>query len=178
MTPFISKDMTPLTTDHLIIRRFTEADIQPSYEMNLDAEVSRYTGDGGVVSKDEIERRIREHVFGDYEKYGFGRWAVEWKSSGEFIGFCGLKYLKDRDEIDLGYRFKSEFWGKGIATEAGRVTVDWGFKHLNPPYLMAMVLPENSGSIRVLQKLGFKKVGREMEDGEWAEVWHLHRGKD
>jgi RimJ/RimL family protein N-acetyltransferase len=58
------------------------------------------------------------------------------------------------------------------------VTVDWGFKHLNPPYLMAMVLPENSGSIRVLQKLGFKKVGREMEDGEWAEVWHLHRGKD
>ena len=68
--------------------------------MNLDAEVSKYTGDGGVVSKEEIERRITENVLGDYKKYGYGRLAVELKEENKFIGFTGLKYLDDMDEVD------------------------------------------------------------------------------
>jgi len=82
-----------IETERLLIRPFKMEDIEPSYVMNLDAEVSKYTGDGGVVSKKEIERRIVENVFGDYEKYGFGRLAVELKGENKFIGFAGLKYL-------------------------------------------------------------------------------------
>ena len=65
-----------------------------------------------VVSKKEIEQRIIENVFGDYKKYGFGRLAVELKSENKFIGFTGLKYLKEMDEVDLGYRFMKAYWGK------------------------------------------------------------------
>ena len=95
-----------IETERLLIRPFSMEDIEPSYGMNLDAEVSRYTGDGWVVSKYEIERRIIENVLGDYKKYGFGRLAVELKVENKFIEFTGLKYLEDMDEVDLGYRFK------------------------------------------------------------------------
>ena len=121
--------------------------------MNLDAEVSQYKGDGGVVSKSEIERRIVENVFGDYEKYGFGRLAVELKEENKLIGFTGLKYLEDKDEVDLGYRFMKKYWGKGFATEAAKASVNFGFNKLGLNRMIAMVLSENAGSIRVLQKL-------------------------
>jgi len=98
-----------IETERLLIRPFKMEDIEPSYTMNLDTEVSRYTGDGGVVSKKEIERRIVENVFGDYEKHGFGRLAVELKEENKFIGFTGLKYIEDMDEVDLGYRFMKEY---------------------------------------------------------------------
>ena len=72
-----------------------------------DERVSEYTADGGVQSYSEVERRIQEDVLGDYAKHGYGRFAVEEKSTGELIGFSGLKYLEDIDEVDLGYRFIS-----------------------------------------------------------------------
>ena len=149
--------MKVIETERLILRPFTEDDIESSFLMNLDSEVSKYTGDGGIVSFDEIERRIREDVMGDYERNGYGRFAVELKETAEFIGFCGLKYLPDLDETDLGYRFMSEFWGQGYATEASKACLDFGFKDLGLKRIIAMVLPENEGSIRVLDKLNFVK---------------------
>ncbi len=158
--------MKVIETERLLIRPFEEKDIEASYITNLDAEVSRYTGDGGVVTRKEMERRIKEHVFGDYTKYGYGRMAVEWKDDRNFIGFCGLKYLPELDEIDLGYRFMQQHWGKGIATEAGKAILDFGFSDLNLKRIIALVLPENHGSIRVLDKLGFTFEKEIVEDGQ------------
>ena len=118
-----------IETERLILRPFELSDIEAAYELNLDREVSKYTGDGGVVSKQEIERRIVEHVLGDYKKYGYGRLAVEFKGESSFIGFAGLKYLDDLNEVDLGYRFAQKYWGKGIATEAGKACIKYGFKN-------------------------------------------------
>ena len=162
-----------IETERLLIRPFTMADIEPAYQMNLDADVSRFTGDGGVVSRDEMERRIVEDVLGDYNRYGFGRLAVEWKGTNRFIGFTGLKYLEDLDEVDLGYRFMSAYWGKGIATESGRACVDLGFGQLGLNKLIAMVLPENTGSIRVLDKLDFTFAQEHMEDQQLVHVYSL-----
>jgi len=145
-----------IETERLLIRRFSIEDIESSYRMNLDPEVSRYTHDGGVVSKSEIERRIIEDVMGDYEKHGFGRMAVELKKNGQFIGFTGLKYLEDMDAVDLGFRFMREFWGHGYATESSRASLNYGFTELKLEEILAFVLPRNSGSIRVLEKLGFE----------------------
>ena len=145
-----------LVTERLILRPFEEKDIEPTYQMNLDAIVSKYTGDGGVVSYDEIERRIRENIFTDYKKYGYGRMAIELKSTGEFIGFCGLKYLEDIMEVDLGYRLKSTHWNKGYATESCHAIVDFGFNELKLNKIIALVLPENLTSINVLGKLDFE----------------------
>lgn len=154
-----------LRTDRLILRPFTIDDIDAAYKMNLDEEVSRWTGDGGVVGKEEIRRRIQEDVLGDYAKYRYGRMAVVLKETEEFIGFCGLKYLEDYEEVDLGYRLMSQYWGRGYATEACQVCLDYGFGQLGLYKIIAMVLPQNKASIRVLDKLGFQ-FQRDIVEGE------------
>lgn len=142
-------------TERLILRNFTLEDVEPSYQMNLDPRVSEFTGDGGVQSREVIHDRIEKNVLGDYEKHGFGRLAVCLKLTGEFIGFAGLKYLEDMKEVDLGYRLAFDHWGKGLATEACQPILEYGFKELNLKKIIALVLPENKASIRVLEKLGF-----------------------
>lgn len=163
--------MKTIETERLILRPHTIEDIEPSYQMNLDEQVSEFTGDGGVVSFEEMERRIKEDVLGDYAKHGFGRFAVVEKSSGEFIGFAGLKYLEDMAEVDLGYRLISSKWGKGYATEASRACLDFAFNELELQRVVAMVLPENAGSIRVLQKLGFQYEKDVAEEGLMARLY-------
>lgn len=164
-----------IETERLIIRPFIEADIAPSYEMNLNANVSKYTGDGGVVSLEEIERRITQNVFGDYERYGYGRLAVVWKANNEFIGFTGLKYLEDYQAADLGYRFREAYWGRGIATEAGRASLALGFGELGLDRMIAMAFPTNTASVHVLQKLGFDHAGDIEEFGELVGLYGLSK---
>ena len=166
-----------IETERLLIRPFTIEDIEPSYLMNLDAEVSRYTGDGGIVSKKEMERRITENVLGDYKKHGYGRLAVELKRENKFIGFTGLKYLEDMDEVDLGYRFMKEYWGMGIATESAKACLSLGFETLELSKIIAMVLPENRGSIRVLDKLNFEYEKDIMEDKQLVKIYSLIKKK-
>ncbi|NNF36741.1 MAG: GNAT family N-acetyltransferase [Saprospiraceae bacterium] len=153
------------------------ADIGPAHAMNLDPEVSKYTGDGGVVSMEETERRIIEDVLGDYKKYGYGRLAVVLKSEKKFIGFTGLKYLDDMDEVDLGYRFISKYWGQGFATESARASVKMGFETLGLNRIIAMVLQDNLGSIRVLEKLNFEYEKDIMEDDLLARLYSLSKAR-
>lgn len=157
-----------LITKRLVLRPFTLDDIEVSYRMNLDEAVTKYTADGGVVSYEEISKRITNVVNYDYKLFGYGRFAVELIETGEFIGFCGLKYLEDYQETDLGYRFFSKYWGMGYATEASKACVEWGFKTLGLESIMAMVLPDNKASIHVLEKLGFELTGEIVEGGHHA----------
>lgn len=162
-------------TERLILRKHTLEDVEDSYQMNLDSRVSQFTGDGGIQSREEIHKRIKEDVLGDYEKYGFGRLAVVLKSTGKFIGFAGLKYLDDMDVVDLGYRLIFDQWGKGLATEACKPIVEYGFETLKLDQIVAMVLPENKGSIRVLEKLGFQFEKMIMTEGLEAAYYVLDK---
>ena len=171
----MSKPNLFIETERLIIRPFTMDDLEAAHAMNLDEEVSKYTGDGGVVSKKEMERRIVEDVFGDYNKHGYGRLAVELKGADKFIGFTGLKYLEDLEEVDLGYRFMKAYWGKGIATESGKACVKFGFETLGLDRIIAMVLPENKASIHVLDKLQFNYEKDIIEDDQLAKLYALHK---
>ena len=162
----MSKTFTHIIeTKRLILRPFTMEDVEPSYQMNLDPEITKYTGDGGVIDRETMRRRIKGVVEGDYKKYGFGRFALEDKVTGEFIGFSGLKYLDDYQFIDLGYRLKKSYWGKGIATESCIASLDFAFNTLNLNELYAFAIKENKGSIRVLEKLGFNFEKEIVDDG-------------
>lgn len=164
-----------LQSPRLLLRPFTVDDIEASWQMNLDEAVSRYTGDGGVVSREELERRIKEDVLGDYQRVGYGRMAVVLKETGIFIGFAGLKYLEDLGETDLGYRLMSTHWGQGYATEACRAILEDGFPRWKLESVIALVLPENVGSVRVLDKLGFEREGEVLEEGLMACQYRLGR---
>ena len=93
--------------------------------------------------------------FQDYATYGYGRFACVWKESGAVIGFSGVKYVPEIGETELGYRFMPEFWGLGLATEAGRASIEFARSDLGLRRLVAMVHPENLASANVLIKLGF-----------------------
>ena len=162
-----------IETPRLLMRPYTEDDIQDAYLMNLDPEVSRYTGDGGVHTFEEIDKIIRTSVLTDYKVHGFGRLAVIHKENNEFIGFSGLKYLPEFDEVDIGYRFKKAYWGKGIATEANLPFIDYGFQKLGLKKIIGLVFAENVASVNVLKKLGLSFLKQVEEEGEildWYEI--------
>ena len=73
-----------------------------------------------------------------------------------FVGWAGLAYLPEFDEIDLGYRFLPEYWGKGIATEASHAILAYGFEELKLSRIIAIALKEHSASIKVMEKVGME----------------------
>ena len=144
-----------IETERLVLRPYSLDDVDAYYQINLDPDVSKYTNDGGVKTKEEIYRTIKENVLGDYKKYGFGRYAVVSKKENELIGFSGMKFLPEHNGVDLGYRYKKAYWGKGIATEAGKASLYFAFHELKFKNILGFVLPDNKASIRVLEKLNF-----------------------
>lgn len=159
-----------IKTERTLIRKFREADLEAFYRLGSDPGIIRYTADpgGGFRDLEHAREILALHPIADYQKYGYGRMAVVWEETGAVIGFCGLKYLEERDAVDLGYRFFPEYWGMGVATETGRAVLEYGFTELALPEIAAFVLPGNAGSIRVLDKLGFTAAGRVDFDGHDA----------
>ncbi len=145
-----------LETRRLKLRLFTHDDLPAMHVLNSDPEIIRYA-DGPVKDIEETRQRLENGPLADYQKYGFGRFAVESRETGKVIGFCGIKYIPELDLPELGYRFMKAYWGKGIGTEAAKVCVDFAREDLNMSKLIALIIPENIGSIRVAEKVGMTR---------------------
>ncbi len=133
------------------------------FALNSHPDVMRLTGEPPLQSEDEARKAIADYP--DFDKVGYGRWGCVLKETQSVIGFCGLKYLDDLKEVDIGYRFLPEYWGQGLATEACVATMAFGFDVLNLERIIGLVLPENTASIRVLQKLGMRHDSEFRYDG-------------
>ena len=147
-----------LETDRLLLREFTLDDAAVYFRLCTDPEITRYIGKFGMATLDDARASLLERPIADYRKHGYGRLACVLKSTGLVIGFAGLKYLDELRDVDIGYRFVPEYWGMGLATEAGRPLIDYGFNQLKLPRILGLVDPENAASVRVLQKLGLSFV--------------------
>ncbi len=148
---------TQLQTERLRLRLFTLADEQIMFELNSDPEIIKYAEATPARDLQEARQRLEQGPLADYEKYGYGRFAVELKETGKVIGFCGIKYLPELDLPEVGYRYLKEYWGRGIGTEAARVCVDFARDDLKIKKLVALIVPENTGSIKIAEKLGMSK---------------------
>jgi RimJ/RimL family protein N-acetyltransferase len=144
-----------IDTGRLILRRFTLDDLTPFYQLCSRPEIIRYAQSVPLASLEDARAMMLAAPFHDYETYGYGRFACVWKESGDVIGFSGVKYVPEIGETELGYRFMPEFWGMGLATEAGRASIEFAGSDLGLRRLVAMVHPENHASANVLIKLGF-----------------------
>jgi ribosomal-protein-alanine N-acetyltransferase len=161
-----------IETDRLLLRNFTIEDAPLIYNLNLDPEVIRYTLD--PIRDIEHGREVLEKtILPQYALYNHGRWAVITKSGNEFIGWCGLKARPEQNEIDLGYRFIKSAWGKGYATEAAWACIQYGFEKLNFHRIIGRAMPQNTGSIRVLEKCGMVFIGEEIVDGHPAKTFEM-----
>ncbi len=134
-------------------------DMDPFFEMDSDPEVHRYLGTQPVISKDQIADMIK-YIRQQYIDNGIGRWAIVDKSTNLFIGWTGLKLVKDimnnqTNYHDLGYRLIRKYWGRGYATETAPACLSYGFDTLNLNEIIATVNCENAASNKVADKLGF-----------------------
>jgi RimJ/RimL family protein N-acetyltransferase len=153
-----------IETDRLLLRRFTREDAPLLFTLNMDPEVTRYTMDP-MTSLEQAKQVLEETILPQYALYDHGRWAVHIKPGQEFIGWCGLKFRADRNEIDLGYRFMKGSWGYGYATESARACIQYGFTKLDLKQIIGRALPGNQASIKVLEKCGMSYICEEVIEG-------------
>ena len=144
-----------IETERLLLREITPDDKEALFRLHSNPEVQKYTGEPVVKSLEEIEKAIEGRIK-HYKEYGFGRWATFLKKELQFVGWAGLLYLPEFDEIDLGYRFLPEYWGSGIATEASHAILKYGFDTLNLKRIVAIAMKEHKASIRVMEKIGME----------------------
>ncbi len=141
-----------IETPRILLRQFQEEDAQNMFELNNDWDVLKYTGDKPFDTVNEALEFIK--CYDQYQKYGMGRLSILSKESGEYLGWCGLKYQPEKNEVDLGYRLHKRHWGKGYATESALVSLAYGFEQLNLDEIFARAMKENLASIRVFEKIG------------------------
>ncbi len=161
-----------IETERLLLRTFTVEDAPLIYELNLDPEVIRYTLDP-IKDIDHAGQVLEQVILPQYALYNHGRWAVHTKPGLEFIGWCGLKARPERNEIDLGYRFIKSAWGRGYATEAAWACIQYGFEKLQLQRIIGRAMPENIGSLRVLEKCGMTYIGEGIVDGHPAKTYEM-----
>ena len=145
-----------LETDRLFLREYVEDDAEAFFRLNSDPEVLRFVPDKRLLNVEQARQILVDHPIADYRKYGFGRGACILKSTGEQIGFAGLKYLEELGEVDVAFRLMPNHWGQGLATEAAIASVRFGFADLGLKRIIGLVMPENIASVRVLEKTGLR----------------------
>ena len=148
-----------IETENLILRHLKPSDLERMYELDSNPIVHKYLGNKPNTSKLQSEKDIAFNIQQHIDR-GIARWAAIEKSSGEFIGWSGLRLNNDltfnnkTNFYDVGYRFIPRYWGRGYATESSIVALDYFFNTMNKDLLVGVAEVKNIASNRVLEKIG------------------------
>ena len=157
-----------LETPRLILRQFTEDDVENLFELNSDPEVMRYLTGGRGTPREELRDTIIPFHLAVYERLDRrGTWAAESAATGEFLGWFHFRPGPDQDitNLDLGYRLRRAAWNQGYATEGSRALITMGFTDLDVQRVYAHTMAFNAASRRVLEKCGLTFVRTIPYDG-------------
>lgn len=168
-------------TKRLILREIVPEDAAAMFEMDSDPDVHRYLGNHPVKSIDEIKNVI-QFVRQQYTDNGIGRWAIEEKSTGNFMGWTGLKLVtapinNHVNYYDLGYRLLKRYWGKGIASETAVASLKYGFDNMNLDIIYGMADVDNVASNAILKKAGLKYIETFIYDGAKHHWYKITKGE-
>ena len=153
--------MSPvLSTPRLLVRQFTTADVGPLHGICADRRTMRYVGDGLVLDRQRCAEWIAECRAG-YAAGRPGGWALEIKGESGLAGYAGITSARRRADPELIYLLRRDRWGLGLASELVPALIDHGFHTLGLKRLVATVRPENTASVRVLEKAGMHCAGEE-----------------
>lgn len=150
-----------LETERLILRPFTEDDLDNLVALDGDPEVMRFLTGGAPTPRDTFARDILPRFLASYARYdGYGYWAAVARATSDFLGWFSLVPHEDGppDEPALGYRLRRAAWGKGYATEGARALIRVAFTDLGARRVTATTYQDNLGSRRVMEKAGLTFV--------------------
>jgi len=162
-------------TPHLILRELLPTDDIGMFDLDSNAEVLKYLYTE-PLTKIEQSQNVIAFIRKQYEENGIGRWAIIEKQSNDFIGWVGLKLVKQTinnrtNYYDVGYRLIPRYWGRGYATEASKASVDYGFNVLKLNLICATASIHNIASRKVLEKTGLTFIEEFLYDGH-PEAWY------
>ena len=168
--------MTTLITERLLLRRWRAEDREPFALLNADPEVMRYFV--RPLDREESDAFI-DRTEASFDELGYGVWAVERRSDGRLLGFTGLwRHTFEAPftpAVEIGWRFATEAWGQGYATEAARAALRFGFEIVGLDTILSWTSVLNTPSIRVMERLGMTHDPDEDFDHPRVPVGHLLR---
>ena len=148
-----------LETERLLLRQMTKKDVDFLFQLYSSREVLRYFGMSPIASKEAAEGMV-ENYEKQLESGGPMRWGIVDKETGNLIGTCGFHGIaKSYKRCEIGYDLRPEFWGRGIMAEALRPMLSYLFNERDMNRIGATIVPLNTASTRVVEKLGFIQEG-------------------
>ncbi|SDR78896.1 Protein N-acetyltransferase, RimJ/RimL family [Formosa sp. Hel1_31_208] len=169
-----------LETEHLILRDILPTDMDGIFELDSNPKVHQYLGKNPITTKTQAETIIN-FIIEQYNERGIGRFAAIEKSSGNFIGWSGLKFNtgdketlgSKRDFYDIGYRLIPKYWGKGYAKESAQAVLDFGFDNLKLDLICGAAEIGNIASNKILQNIGLQYHEQFTYEGELINWYEL-----
>src|SRR5436305_14172 len=143
-------------TDRLVLSTWQSSDWMALRPIATDVEVMRYIT-GGVPWTDERIQSFVNRQLELFSERSFCRWKLLLKSTGEVIGFCGVGFWGDDLDPEIGWWLARPYWGRGLATEAGRVALRDAFDRVGLKRIISIARPANTASVRIMEKLGLKR---------------------
>lgn len=140
-------------TERLILRCFTDKDADAIFAMRSDPEFMRFIKQPETRQQAVGWMQMVSHYW-KFDNYGY--WAVVLKETNETIGWSGTWNLFETNEKEIGFAIAKEFWGRGYATEAAMVALNYSFENRDATRVVALAMPENLSSRRVMKKLGMQ----------------------
>lgn len=148
-----------IDTERLVLRRWQDRDRETFYAHCADPEVMRHFP--ALLTREEVDAAIARQD-GFFTRHGYCFWVVEERASGRMLGFCGLKPGAEgtplEGEVEIGWRFGKEHWGRGFAKEAALASLDWGFANLPVARIGAITAPANMRSRGLMERLGMVRA--------------------
>lgn len=150
--------MKYVETERLILRDWKDEDKPAFASMNADPIVMEYFPRRLTeMDSNHLVDRFGEH----FKKHGYGPYAVEHKKTQTFIGFVGLHNVEMKvpfaPAVEIAWRLDYAFWGKGYASEAAQAVVDYAFKDLKLPEIVAFAVHDNARALHIMEKIGMKR---------------------
>lgn len=149
-----------LRTPRLVLRPWQDRDRAPFAVMNADPEVYRFLGNGlDQAGSDALIERCRT----DMARRGYSWFAVEHRESRGFVGAVGLSTPRWSTPftpcVEIGWRLAPAFQHQGLAEEAAREVLRWGFEDLGFPQIVSFTVVDNERSWRLMERLGLSRLG-------------------
>jgi putative AdoMet-dependent methyltransferase len=145
-----------LQIDGFTMRPLQLEDLDALAAIWADPEVTRFLpSQGNPISRENSEKALRAFIE-HWQQQGYGIWAIVESRSSQMVGYCGLRYLEEFNEVEVLYGLAKAYWGRGIATQAAKAAVAYGFNVSHLDKLIAMALPDNLASRRVIEKAGLQ----------------------